>query len=92
MLPRYGRSLARRHCTCVGFSNLPRGMAAPPSFGRGDELGLSQSLRRPSVLKALRQREPGAAPQAELSDPEILALVICEVTKESISYSIPRKR
>ncbi len=67
MLPRYGRSLARRHCTCVGFSNLPRGMAAPPSFGRGDELGLSQSLRRPSVLKALRQREPGAAPQAELS-------------------------
>ncbi len=28
----------------------------------------------------------------DLSDPEILALVICEVTKESISYSIPRKR
>ena len=42
-------------------------MAVPPSFGRCDELGLSQSLRRPSVLKALRQRQPEAAPQDWIS-------------------------
>ena len=92
MLLRYDGSLSGRYRTSAGFFNLPCGMVVPPSFGRRYELGLSQSLRRPSVLKALCQREPGAAPQAELSDPEILALVICEVTKESISYSIPRKR
>ena len=34
MLPRYGRSLARRYCTGAGFFNLPRGVVVAPSFGR----------------------------------------------------------
>ncbi len=67
MLLRYDRSLSGRYRTSAGFFDLPCGMAVPPSFGRRDELGLSQSLRGPSVLKALRQRQPGAAPQDWIS-------------------------
>jgi hypothetical protein len=67
MLSRYDGSLSRRYRTSAGFFDLPCGMAVPPSFGRRDALGLSQSLRRPSVLKALRQRQPGAAPQDWIS-------------------------
>jgi hypothetical protein len=67
-------------------------MALTLSFGRCDEFGLSQSLRRLSVLKArvndgLEQRLRTGLVQ----DPEILASVICKEMKESISYLSPER-
>jgi len=86
MLLRYDGSLSGRYRTSAGFFNLPCGMAVPPSFGRRDEFGLSQSLRRLSVLKARVNDSLERRPRAGLvQDPEILASVICKITKERIS-------
>ena len=62
-------------------------MVVTLSFGRCDEFGLSQSLRRLSVLKARVNDSLEQRPGTGLAqDPEILASVICKATKESISY------
>ena len=61
-------------------------MVVTLSFGRCDEFGLSQSLRRLSVLKARVNDSLEQRPGTGLAqDPEILASVICKAAKENIS-------
>ena len=62
-------------------------MAVTLSFERCGEFGLVPKPARLSVLKELRQRQLGAPPQDWISSGlGILALVIFDVAKESISY------